>query len=82
MAEKLSVILCPREQNAGKSHNVRIGNKCFENVANFRQGGGGKHRKIKITGSKKLRADLGMAATVWSRIVCLPICYFISRALD
>jgi hypothetical protein len=26
----------PRHQNAGQNHDIQIGNRCFENVAQFR----------------------------------------------
>jgi hypothetical protein len=29
-------MLLSRHQNAGQSHNIKIANKCFENVAKFR----------------------------------------------
>jgi hypothetical protein len=29
------IMLLPRHQNAGQSHDIKIANKCFENVAKF-----------------------------------------------
>jgi ribosomal protein S2 len=34
--EKTKYMLLSRNQNAGQSHDVKIANKCFENVAKFR----------------------------------------------
>jgi hypothetical protein len=29
-------MLLPHHQNAGQNHDIKIGNRCFENVAQFR----------------------------------------------
>jgi ribosomal protein S2 len=34
--EKTKYMLLSRHQNAGQSYDIKIGNKCFENVAEFR----------------------------------------------
>jgi ribosomal protein S2 len=34
--EKTKYMLLSRHQNAGQSHDIKITNKCFENVAKFR----------------------------------------------
>jgi hypothetical protein len=34
--EKTKYMLLSRHQNAGQSHDIKIANKCFENVAKFR----------------------------------------------
>jgi sorting nexin-29 len=34
--EKTKYVLLSRHQNAGQSHDIKIANKCFENVAKFR----------------------------------------------
>jgi hypothetical protein len=33
--EKTKYMLLSRHQNAGQSHDINIGNRCFENVAQF-----------------------------------------------
>jgi hypothetical protein len=33
--EKTKYMLLPRHQNAGQNHDIKIGNRCFENVAHF-----------------------------------------------
>jgi hypothetical protein len=35
-AEKTSNMLLSRRQNAGQNHDIKIANRCFENVAQFR----------------------------------------------
>jgi hypothetical protein len=35
-AEKTKYMLLSRHQNAGQNHDIKIGNRCFENVAQFR----------------------------------------------
>jgi hypothetical protein len=34
--EKTKYMLLSRHQNTGQSHDIKIANKCFENVAKFR----------------------------------------------
>jgi hypothetical protein len=34
--EKIKYMLLSHHQNAGQSHDIKIANKCFENVAKFR----------------------------------------------
>jgi hypothetical protein len=34
--EKTKYMLLSRHQNAGQNHDIKIGNRCFENVAQFR----------------------------------------------
>jgi hypothetical protein len=34
-AEKSKYVLLSRHQNAGQNHYIKIGNRCFENVAQF-----------------------------------------------
>jgi hypothetical protein len=34
--EKTKYILLSRHQNAGQNHHIKIGNRCSENVAQFR----------------------------------------------
>jgi hypothetical protein len=35
-AEKTEYVLQSRHQNAGQNHDMKIGNRCFENVAQYR----------------------------------------------
>jgi hypothetical protein len=35
-AEKAKYMLLPRHQNAGQNHNIKIGDRSFENVAQFK----------------------------------------------
>jgi hypothetical protein len=34
--EKTKYMLLSRHQNAGQNHDIKIGNRCFKNVAQFR----------------------------------------------
>jgi hypothetical protein len=36
VAERTKYMLLSRNQNVGKNHDIKIGNRCFENVAQFR----------------------------------------------
>jgi ribosomal protein S2 len=37
--EKTKYMLLSRHQNAGQNHDIKIANRCFENVAKFRYSG-------------------------------------------
>jgi hypothetical protein len=64
-----------QDQNAGQNHNIKIDNKSFERMEQF------KYLGITLTNrnsiQKKLRADRsrGMLVIIWCRIFCLPVCY-------
>jgi len=73
--DKAKYMVMYRDQNAGRSNNIKIDNSSFERVEQF------KYLGITLTDqilfSKKLRADWsqGMLAIFWCRIFCLPVCY-------
>ena len=54
-ADKTKYIVKPREQNTGRSHSIKIYNRSFERVEEFKYLG--TTLKIKILFSKKLMAD-------------------------
>jgi len=41
-SDKSKNMVMSRDQNAGRSHNIKIDNKSFERVEEFKRGGGGK----------------------------------------
>jgi hypothetical protein len=53
--KKTKYMVMPRDQNAGRSHGIKIDNSSFERVEEFRYLG--THLTIKIIFRKKLRAD-------------------------
>jgi hypothetical protein len=72
--EKTKDMLVSRYQNAGQNRDVKITNRSFENVSQF------KHLGMMVTNQnclmKKLRGDrtLFMLATIQSRIFFLHVC--------
>jgi hypothetical protein len=61
-----------RDQDAGRSHSMKIDNRSFEGVEEFRYLG--TTLTIKILFRKRLRADR-MLAIMQCRIFCLQVCY-------
>jgi hypothetical protein len=56
IACKTKYMVMSRDQNAGRSHNIKIDNRSFERVEEFKIFGNKIHR-IKNLFRKKLRAD-------------------------
>ncbi|PNF29998.1 hypothetical protein B7P43_G06210 [Cryptotermes secundus] len=56
--EKTKYMLLSRHQNAGQNHDIKIGNRCFENVAQFRYLGAMTDRNL-IQEEIKRRLNLG-----------------------
>jgi hypothetical protein len=73
-AEKTKYMVMSRNQNAGHNHNIKIDNKSFERVEEFKYLGATLTNQNSM---KKLRADgsRGMLAIIRCRIFCLPGCY-------
>jgi hypothetical protein len=67
-------MLLSRHQNAGQNYDIKIANRCFENVANFR------YLRTTITNQNliqeeiKRRLNSGNACYIQSRIFCLLVC--------
>jgi len=63
--DKTKYMVMSRDQNAGRSHDIKIGNSSFERVGQF-----------KILFRKKLGADRSqeMLAIIRCRVFCRPIC--------
>jgi ribosomal protein S2 len=57
-----------RHQNAGQSYDIKIANRCFENVAKFRYLG------TTITNQNLIQEEMLMLATIQSRTFCLLVC--------
>jgi ribosomal protein S2 len=60
-AEKRKYMLLSRHQNAGQNHNIKVANKCFENVAQFRYFGTTITNQNLIQEEIKRRLNLGNA---------------------
>jgi hypothetical protein len=61
-------------QNAEQNHDIKIGNRCFENVEQFRYLGTTITNRNLIQKEIKRRLNYGNAC-ILSRTFCLLICY-------
>jgi hypothetical protein len=50
-AEKTKYMLMSRHQNAGQNHNIKMANRCSENVAKFRLGNNSNKSKFDFGGN-------------------------------
>jgi hypothetical protein len=62
--EKTKYMLLSRHQNAGQSHDIKIANKCFENVAKFRYLGTTIIKQNLIQEEIKSRLNSGSVQTI------------------
>jgi len=62
------------DQNAGWSHNMKIGNRAFERVEEFKYLGTNLTNQNSIQEEIKSRLKSGNSCYHWCRIVCLPFC--------
>jgi hypothetical protein len=60
-AEKTKYMLLSRHQNAGQNHDIKIGNRCFENVAKFKYLGTTVTRQYLLQEEDKRRLNSGNA---------------------
>jgi hypothetical protein len=60
-AEKTKYMLLSHHQNAGQNHDIKVGNRCFENVAQFRYLGSTITNQILIQEEIKRRLNSGNA---------------------
>jgi hypothetical protein len=71
-SEKTKYMLLSRHQNAGQNHDIRIANRCFESVAQF------KYLGTTVRNQNFFRRKFDrirvMLATIQSRIFCLLMC--------
>jgi len=74
-ADKTKYMVISRDQNAGRSHNMKTDNSSFERVEQFKYLGTTLTNRILFR--KKLRAvrNQGMLAIIRCRIFCHPGCY-------
>jgi hypothetical protein len=64
-----------RHQNAGQNHNIKIGDRFFENVAEFKYLGTTVTNKNLIEEEIKGRLNWGMLAAIRSRTFCRLVCW-------
>jgi hypothetical protein len=67
-------MLLSRHQNAGQNHDIKIGNRCFENVAQFTYLGTTAMNQILIQNEIKRRLNSVMLTTIQSRTFCPLVC--------
>jgi len=64
-----------RNQNAERSHNIKIDNSFFECVEELKYLGTNLRNQTSIQEDIKSRLESGNACSHSSRIFCLPLCY-------
>jgi hypothetical protein len=64
-ADKLKYMVMSRDQNAGRSHNVKIDNSCIERVEEFRYLGITLTNQNSIQEEIKTRLNLGNTCHHW-----------------
>jgi len=74
-ADKTKYMAMSRDQNAGGSHNIKIGNNSFERVEEFKYLGRNLTNQNSILEEIRSRLKSGMLAIFRCRIFYLPICY-------
>jgi quinolinate synthase len=73
--EKTKYMVMSPDQHAGQNHNIKIGNKYFERVEQFRYLGITVTNQISIHESIKSRLKSGNACYHSVQIFCHPVCY-------
>jgi hypothetical protein len=67
--EKTKYMLLSHHKNEGQNHDIKIANRCFENVAQFRYLG------MAVINQNLVQEDIRvMLATIHSRSSCLLVC--------
>ena len=74
-AEKMKCMFMSHEQNAGQNYNLKIDNKSFERVEQFKYLGTTKTNEVCVREEIRSRLKQGMLAIIWCRVFCLPVCY-------
>ena len=74
-SDKTKNMVMSRDQNAGRSHNIKIDNKSFERVEEFKYLGEKINKSKFYSEEIKSRVKSGNVAIIRCRIFCLPVCY-------
>ena len=74
-ADKTKYMIMSRDQNAGRSYNMKIDNSAIERVEEFRYLGTTLTNKNSIQEEIKNRLKMGNACYFRCRIFYLPVCY-------
>jgi hypothetical protein len=72
-AEKTKYMVMSRNQNAGQNHNIKVGNKFFERVEQFKYMGATLTKQNSIHEEIKSRLKSGNACYHSVQIFCLPV---------
>jgi hypothetical protein len=72
--EKTKYILLSYRENAGQIRDIKIANRSFENVSEFKYLGTTVTNQNLIQEEIKRRLSSVMSATIQSRAFCLPVC--------
>jgi hypothetical protein len=73
--EKTKYMVMSGDQNAGQNHNIKLDNKSFERVEQFKYLGTTVTNGNSFQEEIKTRLNLGMLVIILCRIFCLPVCY-------
>ena len=73
--DKTKHMVTSRGQNAGRSQNMRIDNRSFERVEEFKYLGTTLTNQNSVQEEIKSRLKLGNVAIIRCRTFCLPVCY-------
>ena len=74
-ADKTKYMIMSRDQNAGRSHNIKIDNSSFEWVGDLKYLGKTLTNQNSIQEEIKRNWSQGMLALTRRRIFSLPVCY-------
>jgi len=74
-ADKTKYMVMSPDQNAGRSHNIKIDNSSFDKVEVFKYLGTTLTNQNSIQEEIKKRPKSGNACYHQCRIFCLPVCY-------
>jgi predicted fused transcriptional regulator/phosphomethylpyrimidine kinase len=73
-AEKTKYMVMARKHNARQNHNIKLDNKSFERVEQFKYLGTTLTNQNSIQEEIKSRLNWGVLVIVRCRIFCLPVC--------
>jgi len=74
-ADKTKYMIMSRDQNAGRSHSMKIDNSCIERVEEFKYLGTTLTNKNSIQQEIKSKLNLGNACYYSVQNFCLSVCY-------